>query len=132
MDGPDFGVVESLEDTLSHCGIKGMKWGQRTSRGGTPASTREPVSEDAQKTLESRSAVKSHGTKTLSTEELQKLVTRMNLEKQFSDLVDKEPGKINDGTKVIKKILSTGKLANEVFTTINSPAAKALKDLLAK
>jgi hypothetical protein len=129
MDGPDLGSM-TFEDALKHHGIKGMHWGVRTSRGGTPASTREPVSEDAHKTSESRAAVKSHGTKTLSTKELQELVTRMNLEKQFSDLVDKEPNKFNDSQKTIKKILSAAKLGGEVYTTINSPAGKALKKLI--
>lgn len=89
---------------LNHYGVKGMRWGHRTDHSG-PVNTSVvqkrpggPVrikttkgaglkpSSDAVKAATFRQQAKRSGTQSLSNEELQSLVTRMNLEKQYSNL----------------------------------------------
>lgn len=102
------------EEFLAHYGIKGMKWGVRRKVGpdGTVLTSAErkaarkeerelkkeakrverqenfkrPVTEDAQVSSASRARSEKHGTDALSNKELQALVTRMNLEQQYTNL----------------------------------------------
>lgn len=74
----------TLEGTLAHYGIKGMKWGIRRRRG---ADGLVEKSEDVKRAEAARAKVGKKGdTRALSNKELQDLVTRMNLEQQFSKL----------------------------------------------
>jgi hypothetical protein len=116
--------VDPLESILAHHGIKGMKWGVRRSRSSIDSA---PASADT-KTIDShKETVKSGGTRALQTHELQALVNRMNLEKQYKDLLDKEPNSFKTGQKAVKQVLSVGKTLNEVHSFVNSPIGKALK-----
>lgn len=118
----------AIDDVLKHFGVKGMHWGVRGGKG-TP--TAHPSSEDAQRVAESKAKLKSSGTKALSTKELQELVTRLNLEQQFSNLSSKESSsKIAKGQSTVKQILSVAKTLQEVHSTLNSPIAKDIKKLL--
>jgi len=65
---------------IAHYGVKGMRWGVRKSEG-----TSE-VSEDAAKAAGAAVKAKTKGKQALSNDEMQALVTRMNLEKQLSSL----------------------------------------------
>lgn len=85
--------MKSIEEVLAkvdllHFGIPGMKWGVRRPRG--PAGT-VSSSPDAQATAAAISKVAKGGTSTLSNQELQSLITRMNLERQFSTLTTPSP-----------------------------------------
>lgn len=89
---------------LNHYGVKGMRWGHRTDHSGpvTTAVVQKrpggPVriktaqgaglkpSSDAVKAATFRQQAKKSGTQSLSNEQLQSLVTRMNLEKQYANL----------------------------------------------
>jgi hypothetical protein len=102
--------MESLEEVLAHHGIKGMKWGVRRSRA-VLARQNSPhgVSEDAMKAKTAKSKVhKRSNADALSNQELQHLVTRMNLEKQLKSL--QGPSKKQKGAKFVTDILvSAGK-----------------------
>lgn len=110
-------ISESSEDfELFHYGIKGMKWGVRRpdgpdgtvssgvrrkekreakaaakaeARGGDEAWKR-PVTGDARSANNKRTRIKRHGTDALDNKELQSLVKRMNLEQQYSSLVENQ------------------------------------------
>lgn len=80
-----FTVVNSVlqqsdtnEEILEHFGIKGMKWGVRRSN---PSA--EPSS-DAARSDAAVSKLRKDGLKALSNEELQTVVTRLNLEQNFN------------------------------------------------
>lgn len=75
MDEPKPGA--SVDEVLAHFGVKGMKWGVRNvdrSSGG---------SEDHARVSAIKKKLKTGGTHSLSNKELQDLVTRINLERQF-------------------------------------------------
>jgi len=114
----------SLEEVLEHHGIKGMKWGVRRSRSQIDSA---PPSSDTVRIDQHKATVKAGGTRALETKELQELVTRMNLERQYKDLLDKEPNAYKNGQSAIKKVLAVGKTANEINSFINSPVGKTLK-----
>ena len=118
--------LAKVDDVLEHFGIKGMKWGVRK------AARRSPGSEDAQRAVEAKKKIKAGGgTKALSNKELQDLVTRMNLEQQYSNLTGNKQSKIKIGQKAAKEILGIGKTVNEAMSFVNSPAGKLLKEQLA-
>lgn len=93
MGGTDFAErgATSVEDTLAHYGRKGMKWGRHifTTGGRSKTSTdssstkKREVSEDHARATE---ALKKHPS-SLSNKEMQDLITRMNLEKQYAQVV---------------------------------------------
>lgn len=98
MDRPEPGT--SLDDVLAHHGIKGMKWGVRRRQ----SSDSGPTSPDAARVKEHATTVKTHGTKALTNKELQELVTRMNLERQYSTL-HQQSKKENPGVKFARELL---------------------------
>lgn len=103
MDIAERGAVAVAE--LFHYGVKGMKWGVRKDKKGSKGPVdvtvtqkrpggglqakggqRQPATEEAKKAVAARQKARMSGTKSLSNEELQEAVTRMNLEQQFNKL----------------------------------------------
>lgn len=119
MDRPKPGA--SLDDVLTHYGVKGMHWGVRRNR----SSGSTPTSSDAARAKTHAETAKRHGASALSNKELQDLVTRMNLERQYSTL--KGETQVKKGQKVIKEILGLGRTANDVIQFVNSPIGKHLR-----
>jgi len=106
----------TLDEVMEHFGVKGMHWG--VSKSG-------PTSSDAQNAKGHRAVVKKSGTQALSNKDLQELVTRMNLEQQYSKLSHK-PSRIAAGYKAVKVIVGVGKTANEIATFSQSATGKML------
>ena len=100
-----------MNDALRHYGIRGMRWGIRRTpaqlgraRGEIKA---EKIAEQKRTEREKRAAVKSRGT--LSNEELQERIRRLQLEKQLRELTDAE---ISPGRKFVKDVMyDSGKQA---------------------
>lgn len=82
MVSGEVSMSDKIDDVLSHFGIKGMHWGVKKSS--TPMHS--PSTDHASATA-AKAKAKKGGTKTLSNKELQDLITRMNLEQQYSRLV---------------------------------------------
>lgn len=122
-----------ISKSISHHGIRGMKWGvrRRRGKGGTVGSAHPPssTSEDAKKAQQSHATVKKHGsTDPLSNQELQHLVGRINLEQQYVRLTTP---KKNAGAKFAKEILiGVGK--NQVTKLASDAAAKAVSAAIKK
>jgi molecular chaperone GrpE (heat shock protein) len=117
----------SDEAIIKHYGVRGMKWGVHRDRTPQPVVTitqpgkrvkskggkNQPPSEDAIAVSNfHRQALKST-TDSLSTKELQALVNRMNLEKQFAEL-EKSGIRDSQGKKFVKEFLNTAD--NKNFT----------------
>lgn len=137
---------------LLHYGVKGMKWGVRNDRSAAKAPqpidykqepgksvvTRGgknlPATEDAINSAISRQKARASTTDALTTKELQDLVKRMNLEQQYSDLMQKRaarsPNPINRGKNFVKGMLGFGNTANQVIGFKNSPAGKMIEQEL--
>lgn len=115
-------VADTLEDVMQHYGVKGMHWGVRKRRSADSG----PTSSDATKAKTHAATVKAHGTKALTNKELQDLVTRMNLEQQFSNLSAKQK-QDKSAKAIIKSTLQAGRTINDVIQFVNSPAGKQIK-----
>jgi hypothetical protein len=107
------------DEFLAHFGVRGMRWGVRTSRQTLPSSHDAAISARLSERVR-----KSGGTKTLTNAELKQLVTRMNLEKQYSDLSKPQ---MSAGEKAVKEIATNaGKQMASQFIARNAPRAGAL------
>lgn len=114
-----------VEDFFEHHGIKGMKWGVHKSEtvetGPAPA---KPVASSADSKAADRSLAKvdAHGTRVLSNEDLQKLVTRLNLEQQY-DRLSSEPS-VAPGKSEVDRILANANKAQIIYKHLDSKAAR--------
>lgn len=131
---------------LQHYGIKGMHWGVRRDHPGADGSSvpvqvhtrpgqmvkaeggrNHPPHEDAVRVAVARQKAKHSTTDSLSTKELQELVNRMNLERQYSQITAGDPRNQSDAQRILKTIGKTAKTAQAVYQFANSPAGKALR-----
>jgi len=104
---------DSFEDFLSHFGIKGMRWGVRRS-----SSQLHAPSDDHASAQEAKTKAKKSGTKSLSNQELQSLINRMNLEQQYNRIVPPSVG---------KKVASAGaKFAGDILLSVGRETASKL------
>lgn len=96
--------MDTLEEVLQHYGILGMKWGVRRDRATlqrlrkkkfTKDTKPKPKSQDAAKAAAAKKKAKKSGVQSLSNQELQTLINRMNLETQYFNVNAKStsPGK---------------------------------------
>lgn len=136
---------EKFNAFLEHFGVKGMHWGQRKSDsvpvGKVTVDQKKPGAKvvaaggkgfnahpDAIKTAAAKQVAKRSTTDALSTQELQALVTRMNLEQQYSKL---SSGQTSAGRKFINDLLlNTAK--QQATKVVNDQAGKLVADQLRK
>lgn len=123
-------VMKMGSDYISHFGIKGMKWGVRRYQNKDGSLTPEGRkrygrSEDSEKVREIRKKPVS----AMSNQELETVIRRMNLERQYRDLKSSE---INSGKKQAKEILDYANTASQFYNLYNSPMGKATKSAIKK
>jgi 2'-5' RNA ligase len=135
-EGPEFTLTESNMSrdeeamawaegevhTLTHHGVKGMRWGVRRKNVGT--ADEKVVSTDAAKAAGAREKAKKQGKQALSNDEMQALVTRMNLEQQLTRLTP--PSRAQKGANFVGKLLVNAGNA-QVQRVVNDQATKAVK-----
>lgn len=127
-EGTDFDIDELLEYVVEHHGVKGQKWGVRRNRRQLDASSqhvsvnRHP---DAQRAHDIATQQKTQGTHSLSNQDLQTLITRMNLEQQFGRLSSTHQ---NAGKRFVKELLvGVGKEhAKNLATKASTQAGKKI------
>ncbi|AXQ61247.1 hypothetical protein SEA_LIBERTYBELL_6 [Streptomyces phage LibertyBell] len=122
--------VPASTNTLTHYGIKGMKWGVRRadpSGGAQKAAPQPRQSADSKATEKTQDKIDRGGTASVSNQELQALVKRRNLEKQYNDL-HRERDTLDAGQATVKKILGYGNTMNQVYAFSKSPLGKGIKN----
>jgi hypothetical protein len=120
-DGINFDPNFDIDVYLSHFGVKGMHWGVRKERG-------EP-SEDHVRVSELRSKVKTgRGVHVLDNNELQDVITRLNLETSYARLVNGGGSEIDKGEKFIKTNVGRVKTGIDAVET-GRRAVKLLNDI---
>lgn len=106
----------TIDEFISHYGVKGMRWGVRRKGGVSKGTGVKPVSGDALRTKKIKDKAKKHGTSSVSNKELRVAIERMNLEQQYSRL--SAPPK-STGRKFVEGLLTElGK--NKVKNVLNS------------
>jgi len=121
MDSPmALAYAAEIGTALAHHGIKGMRWGVRRKNPSGPnpvvvsvdkkklktkGGEGHPAVEEALRTAATKQQAKKSGLHSLSNEEIQAAVTRMNLEKNFVE-VQAKTKRENAGVKFVKRTLS--------------------------
>lgn len=125
--------MDTLEDVLEHYGIRGMKWGVRRSRAQIDADSADKA---VTRALNEQVKKNRGSTDSLSNTELQQVITRMNLEQQYSNLTAKEGVKSKSKGEqwVMKRIenIGTKQFENAVNRTISSQVNLAIDKQLEK
>lgn len=117
-----------VDDHIKHYGTKGMKWGvRRSDSGSSGGGSKSTVSDDHKSAVDAQKKINSGGTKVLSNKELQGLIQRKNLEKQYRDLHANDKSSMDIGNAKVKKILGYGKTLNEVNEFLKTPMGRKVK-----
>lgn len=120
-------ILADLEEDAVQYGVPGMRWGRRKGGSSAAPGSGHPASSDATKASKNSQIVKKSGVKALSNDDLQQLVTRMNLEQQLGKL--QPPGPTKKARLFVTKTL--GNIGNQQLNMVlnqivNAKVAKAL------
>lgn len=113
------------EGTLAHHGVKGQKWGVRKRRGGV--SSAGPKRTDRHPDRLTIDDLKRHSSKTLSNGEIQKINSRLQLERQLSSLKTEDAQRsIKVGKNWVDLVVAAAGTAGAVYGLSQSPLGKAV------
>jgi len=118
-----------LAGVLEHYGVKGMKWGVRRSDAELAKASSEPkapTSADSKAASAAQAKINKSGTQSLSNQELQGLITRMNLERQYSTMTAQHPNDLDRGLQTVQKVLKVGKTVEDVRKFMKTDTGKAV------
>jgi len=116
-----------------------MKWGVRRSEeelaranGGGTSRPAPKASADFKAAMNAQRKIDEGGTQALSNQELQGLLTRMNLERQYRSIASSAPGspqksKADKGHDAVKKALAYGDTIEKVRKFLDTPTGQAVK-----
>jgi hypothetical protein len=108
--------AETMEEALSHHGVKGQRWGVRRSKRQLERAARQsPEHKNVQ-------ALKGKKSSELSNQELKAINERLNLEQNFHRL---NPTTVQRGHSAVKGVLGVAGTGVAVYTMAQSPAGKA-------
>ena len=120
--------VKDVKNYLAHYGVKGMKWGVRKRRDRSSSSSEpedvkikstpgqrvktsggrnQPPSEDAKRAAAYKQKAKASSVHSLSNQELQLLVTRMNLEAQYAKIAAADVPQKSKGRKFLEDLIKS-------------------------
>lgn len=122
-------LTEDVDYFLSHYGVKGMKWGVRRADSNSGSSSEPPAksSADAKLASASQAKINSGGIHTVSNQELQHLVIRMNLERQYGQMKIQNKSELDKGLQATQKILKVGKTVEDVRKFLETPTGQNVK-----
>jgi 2'-5' RNA ligase len=129
-----------VDEILEHHGVRGMRWGVRRKNIGSPNEVTVSVdkgklkakggeghgpSEEAKAAAATKQKAKASGVHSLSNEEIQAAVTRMNLESNFKQATTKTKQTVPGQKFVLNLLKNTGNA--QVQRVVNDQATKAVK-----
>lgn len=123
--------MKTLEDFLAHHGVLGMRWGFRKAGTGAPSSHKKGagVAYDKAKANKAQAKIGRRGnTDKLNNDELQHLVNRLNLEKQYTSLASGKSSK-SSFSKILTDV-GHNVLRKQLQSAANDIAAKKIKAAL--
>jgi hypothetical protein len=129
MGRPDHSVGNR---SLTHYGIKGMKWGVRRSDAqlsSSRAAPRPQLSDDAKTANRLNNKIQTKGTGSLSNQEMRQFLERMDLERRYAQTMSSPPGKstADRGHDQVKKLLAYGQTYENVRKFMATPTGQNLK-----
>lgn len=129
--------IQNGSDFLEHYGIKGMRWGvRRSEKQLAKARAKESDSDDAARAKKVAKKIQSQGgrTSSISNADMQLLINRMNLEKNYKTLmaqeakIKKENSKLFKGKKKVDEIMGYYDTVTKVYRPIQQ-LGKTLDDM---
>ena len=131
--------VKGIDNIIEHYGKKGMKWGIRKdrSKGGTKGGEKGKAKQAKSEKSTSTKKYKKSSARKLSDERLRKRINRLNMEKQYKDLVSKQKpkSKVSRGAQTVGKILANAgakairkQVAEPLMSHLVKKGVKAVKD----
>lgn len=132
---PEVNQSPKMNEFLNHHGIKGMKWGVRRTPEQLGHATARKQSGGENKPAKKIPAKKTPGksarsSSSLSDDELQKRINRLNMEERYEDLVARQKARGNTGFKATAKKL-VGNAAEDLGRQLLSKAVSKLVDRIA-
>jgi hypothetical protein len=117
-------MIIDENEFLQHFGVKGMKWGVRRNQPKKPV-RRSADAKKAKTILERRER---SGTSSLSNNDIQIAIRRLQLEQQLGQLTTAPPRQsaIRRGHRTITEALNMGQTVNRAMTFARSPAGRAM------